>query len=161
LTAKTRKQVYDLTIADLERCSIWEHAIDEEGEKGQDEATVRPRLDITEANPAEGIFVVKAELTANDGTSYCGYCYAEEQDSSLGAIQPHIIAEGGQVSFWCGIIEPKEDAIRKDYGLLGKTSEKLFPLRFKALVPTKGVRLEGTVPAYLFKTKEGEVVEVR
>jgi hypothetical protein len=39
---KIRKQVYDLTLDDLTRYPVWEYALDEEGEDGQDEATVRP-----------------------------------------------------------------------------------------------------------------------
>jgi hypothetical protein len=39
---KLRKQVYDLTTEDLDFAPIWEYAHDEEGEEGQDEATVRP-----------------------------------------------------------------------------------------------------------------------
>jgi len=38
----TRKQVYDLTLADLQAAPVWEFALDEEGVAGQDEATVRP-----------------------------------------------------------------------------------------------------------------------
>ena len=39
---KIRKQVYQLTLDDLERTPVWEFALDEEVEEGQDEATVRP-----------------------------------------------------------------------------------------------------------------------
>jgi hypothetical protein len=37
---KTRKQVYDLTRENLSKFPIWEFALDEEGDEGQDEATV-------------------------------------------------------------------------------------------------------------------------
>jgi hypothetical protein len=40
--SRVRKQVYDLTVADLEQHAVWEFALDEEGEEGQDEATIRP-----------------------------------------------------------------------------------------------------------------------
>ncbi len=40
--ARIRKQVYELTVDDLDRHPVWEFALDEEGEEGQDEATVRP-----------------------------------------------------------------------------------------------------------------------
>src|SRR5205814_561097 len=39
---KIRKQVYNLTAADLSEHPVWEFAEDEEGTEGQDEATVRP-----------------------------------------------------------------------------------------------------------------------
>jgi len=155
------RQVYELTIEDLEQYPIWEHALDEEGEENQDEATVKPRPDLKEADPGEGMFIVRAEMTAKDGTRYCGYCYPDRQDSSLGMIQPQIVTEKGQVLFWFGLIKPEEDKIRRYYDLLGKTSDQLFPLRFKALVPTKGVGLDGFVPSFLYRTREGQIVEVR
>src|SRR5262252_1978828 len=39
---RVRKQVFDLTVEDLDRYPVWEFALDEEGDEGQDEATVRP-----------------------------------------------------------------------------------------------------------------------
>jgi hypothetical protein len=41
-TLKTRKPVVDLRVSDLRAFRIWEFAIDEEGETGQDETWVRP-----------------------------------------------------------------------------------------------------------------------
>jgi hypothetical protein len=38
----TRKQVYDLTLADFDAAPVWEFALDEEAVPGQDETTVRP-----------------------------------------------------------------------------------------------------------------------
>ena len=38
----TRKQVYDLTLADFNAVPVWEFASDAEHIAGQDEATVRP-----------------------------------------------------------------------------------------------------------------------
>jgi hypothetical protein len=55
-----RKQVTDLLTDDLERFSIWEFALDEEGEQGQDEATVRPRPDLQRPDPGERMFVIAA-----------------------------------------------------------------------------------------------------
>ena len=39
---KISKQVYNLTADDFSAYPVWEFASDEEGEEGQDEATVRP-----------------------------------------------------------------------------------------------------------------------
>jgi hypothetical protein len=39
---KIRKSVTALTLEDLREHSVWEFALDEEGEPGQDETTVRP-----------------------------------------------------------------------------------------------------------------------
>jgi hypothetical protein len=53
-----RKQVYDLRLEDFERHPVWEFALDEEGEEGQDEATVRPYSVAGPADSAEGTLVV-------------------------------------------------------------------------------------------------------
>ena len=55
---RIRKQVYELTTEDLERHPVWEFALDEEGEEGQDEATVRPYELQGTLDPAEGMFVI-------------------------------------------------------------------------------------------------------
>jgi hypothetical protein len=53
-------QVYGLSLADLERFPVWEFAFDEEGEPGQDEATVKPRPHLADGvDPDEGLFVVE------------------------------------------------------------------------------------------------------
>ena len=54
-----RKQVYELTMQDLERFAVWEFALDEEGNEGQDEATVRPWELAAPLDPAQGMFVVR------------------------------------------------------------------------------------------------------
>jgi hypothetical protein len=41
---RIRKQACELTSQVFEPFSMWEFALDEEGEEGQDEATVRPFL---------------------------------------------------------------------------------------------------------------------
>jgi hypothetical protein len=46
-----RKQVADLTPSDLREYPAWEFAIDEEGEAGQDEETIKPRPDLKLADP--------------------------------------------------------------------------------------------------------------
>ena len=70
---KIRKQVYDLAVSDLENHPIWEFALDEEGEDGQDEATVRPWEGGEPLNPADGMFVVRATFELADGTRLVGY----------------------------------------------------------------------------------------
>ena len=143
-----RKQVYDLRPSDLEAFPIWEHALDEEGEPGQDEATVKPRPDLSRADPGEGLLVVRAEFVARDGTTYDGYVYPSF-DFDLSAIQPTIVTSEGQVSFWFGAFAPKRGDIERDYELLGRTAEQLFPVRFRALVKHYGAKLEGEVPAFM------------
>jgi hypothetical protein len=156
-----RKQVYDLRPSDLEEFPIWEHAIDEEGEPGQDEATVKPRPDLETADPGEGLLVARAELVADDGTHFDGYVYPSF-DFNFGSIQPTIVTDVGQVNFWLGGFPPKPGALESHYALLEKTANDLFPVRFRAVVEHEGVRLEGDVPAFLHYESLGsdEIVEV-
>jgi hypothetical protein len=142
-----RKQVYDLRPADLERFPIWEHALDEEGVPGQDEATVKPRPDLSHADPTAGEFIVRAGFVAKDTTRFDGYCYASDEDHP-GLIQPTIVTEDGQVNFWYGAFAPKRGALERQYQLLGKTAQELFPIRYRALVPARGVKLEGVITAF-------------
>jgi len=70
---RIRKQVYELTVQDFDQHPVWIFALDEEGEEGQDEATVRPRPATRPVDPTEGMMVVKARFTLADGTSMTGY----------------------------------------------------------------------------------------
>ena len=143
-----RKQVYDLKPSDLGECPIWEHALDEEGDEGQDEATVKPRPDLATADPGAGMLIARAELVANDGTRYDGYVYPSH-DGELRDVQPHIVTDAGQVRFWFGAFPPKEGAIEETYALLGTTAERLFPLTYRAVVEHEGARLEGTITGFV------------
>jgi hypothetical protein len=145
LAEPIRKQCYDLRPEDLERFPIWEHALDEEREPGQDEATVKPRPDLTVADPGEGLLLARAELTARDGTRYDGYVYPS------------------QVNFWCGAFPPKPPALAAAYELLGKSAEQLFPVKFQCVVEYEGATLEGDVSAFMHYEHLGSknVVEVK
>jgi hypothetical protein len=115
-TAKgPRKQVTELTIDDLDQCPVWEFALDEEGEPGQDEETVRPRPELTTVDAADGLFVVSARFTAADGTVFKGYVTPNEGGNDLEF--PTILSE------------------------VGDSVEGLFPIRVEALVPTTRGRL--------------------
>ena len=138
--ARIRKQVYDLTVEDLDRHGVWEFALDEEGEEGQDEATVRPYESRGILDPAEGMFIVRARLTLADGTPPRGHLTPPVQgDWSLGTLQPAAVGAAGQVSFWCGMLPPEPAHIAAGDARLGKSSAaQVFPLRFKSdvdLVP--------------------------
>jgi hypothetical protein len=97
---KIRKQVYKLTVDDLREHPVWEFALDEEGEKGQDEATVRPFVSSGSVDPRAGMFVVRARFTLADGTPHVGYLTPGDDPHDLGTIQPQIITEQGQVAGW-------------------------------------------------------------
>ncbi len=162
--SKTRKQVFELTVDDLRKFPVWEFALNEEGVSGQDELTVRP-YPITGALDAdEGLFVVRAEFLLADGTRMIGYVTppGANGDESLGTIQPVILTERGQISFWFGLGIPSKKNIIDCYTRLGKYGALIFPARFKSKVAIKGASLEGTLNGFLYlKDAAGPIMETR
>lgn len=161
---KIRKQVYELTPQDLGARPVWEFALDEEGEEGQDEATVRPWEGTEPLNPADGMFVVRAAFTLADGSRFMGYLTPPVQgDRSVGTIQPIIVTPKGQVMFWCGAIAPSAEVIRNAYATLGREATATFPCRYSSEVSLVGGPIAGTVNGFLhFRSfSDRTVVEVR
>jgi hypothetical protein len=161
---RIRRQVYELTLSDLERFPVWEFALDKEGEEGQDEATVRPYDPNGPLDPADGMFIVRTSLTLSDGTRLKGYLTPPSQgEKDLSTLQPAVVVPSGQVSFWCGMIVPPPTHIAKSYALLGKASPaQVFPLRFESDVDLIGGPIAGDVPGFLiledFETRRTRVI---
>jgi hypothetical protein len=155
-----RKQVYDLTPDDLDRHPIWEHALDEEGDEAQDEATVKPRPDLVVADPGEGLVLARAVFVAADGTRFDGYVYPQFDDYP-GGLQPTIVNAAGQVNFWLGAF-PRLEQLPELYRALGKSAAQLFPIRYRAAVEHRGVPLEGEITAFRHRRSVSDetVVEV-
>ena len=158
--ATIRKQVTDLRPDDLAQFAIWEFALDEEGEEGQDEETLRPRPDLTRADPAVGIFVVRAEFVAADGTRFDGYLSPHE-DPHPSYTQPTIVTADGQVRFWFGGVPPRPGRLESSYRTLGKTAAELFPVRYRALADPGGAALEGLVQAFMHYESMGSKTIVK
>jgi hypothetical protein len=155
-----REQVYDLTRQDLEQFPVWEFALDEEGQPGQDEATVKPRPDLdTGVGPEEGLFVVRAEFKAADGSAFDGFV-TPEPDGDLGAVQPSVVTSEGHVSFWFGMVKPDSATIEKSYVTLGVERGELFPITFRTVIPVNGKSMEGDVPGFMYLDRKGETREV-
>lgn len=151
MNPRIRRQVYELTPEDLDRSSIWEFALDEEGEEGQDEATVRPYESQGPLDPSDGMFVVRARFELADGTRAVGFLTPPVQgDSSLGTLQPAVVVDQGQVSFWCGMLSPEPVHLAASYARLGKSSaSEVFPLRFTSDVELVGGPVTGELPGFL------------
>jgi hypothetical protein len=164
-TRRIRKQVYELSVDDFTRFPIWEFALDEEGEEGQDEATVRPYQPNGPLNPSDGMFVVRTQFQLADGTSMPGYLTPPVQgDSSVGTLQPIVITEKGQVVFWCGSLAPSAVEINASYKRLGKSSAtEVFPLKFESAIPIEGGAIRGELQGFLvledFKSMRTKVVK--
>jgi len=160
---KVRKQVYELTAGDFETSAVWEFALDEEGDEGQDEATVRP-FDLKGGlDPSEGMFVVLAAFTLADGTEMTGYLTPPVGgDESLGTLQPILLTNEGQVGFWHGLMAPGPEVLKGHYQRLGKTESETFPVRFRSAVQLKGGPIEGSLGGFLYiKEFGGEAFEVK
>jgi hypothetical protein len=147
---KIRKQVYELTLDDLSKFPVWEFALDEEGEKGQDEATVRP-YDISGAvDPTEGMFVVRAAFVLADGTQMHGYLTPPVQaNSGLGTLHPVIITNRGQVMFWHGVVTPDAQRLAQNYEKLGRDAVRVFPVQVTTNIELVGGPIHTEIPGFM------------
>jgi len=156
MPTKIRRQVYELTLDDLLTSPVWEFALDEEGEPDQDEATVRPYPVTSVLDPSVGMLIVAARFWLADGTRFAGYLTPPSSDDrSLGAIQPQIITDSGQISFWCGRCQPDKT---RAYQLLGREAASVFPIRFESGIPLIGGAVSGTLPGFLFLESDFKTV---
>jgi hypothetical protein len=156
---RIRKQVFDLKSEDLERHPIWEFALDEEGEEGQDEATVRPYSVAGPANSAEGTLIVRARFTLADGTRMLGWITPpSEEFAGLGTIQPQIITSDGPVSFWYGVLKPTREDMARNYEMLGRMADRIFPVHYESDVEVVGGPVKGILKAFYYMELENEKI---
>lgn len=161
---KIRRQVYELTPEDLDKHPAWEFALDEEGEEGQDEATVRPIERDGPVDPGYGMCIVRTSFTLNDDTEYSGFLSPQipdmpnlfplEGDDGSSATQPSIVTSNGHLMFWYGILNPTPDVITNNYRILGgKTSKEVFPIRFCTDIAITTGPVEGEIKGFMFVEK--------
>jgi hypothetical protein len=158
-----RKQVYELTLHDLATFPVWEFRLDEEGEEGRDESTVRPYAASGPLDSADRMFVVRAVFTLADGSRMQGYFTPPRgEDASLGTLQPTIVTERGQVRFWCGIAAPGVKRLAQNYAFLGKDAKQVFPAQFESDAELVDGPVRNTVPGFLvledFQTRETRTI---
>jgi len=162
--SRIRKQVDQLTAQDFDDSSVWEFALDEEGDDGQDEATVRPYLFEGSLDPSDGMFIARARFALADGTTLPGYMTLPFQgDAGLATLQPVVLTTKGQVLFWFGSIDPGTAFIADLYSRMGKSSStQVFPIRFESAVALVGGAVRGEIPGFLiledFQTGRTRVV---
>jgi hypothetical protein len=159
-----RRQVYELTLDDLDNFPVWEFRLDEKDEKGQDESTVRPHTAPGPLDPADRMFVVRAAFTLADGSRMQGYLTPPARgDDSPGTLQPIIVTERGQVRFWCGTAVFDSKRLARSYEVLGKEAQWVFPLRFESEVEIVGGPVRGSLPGFLiledFQTRKTRTVK--
>jgi hypothetical protein len=145
-----RRQIYELTPSDLETFPVWEFNLDQTAGSGQDELTVRPFIASGPLDPADRMFVVQAMFTLIDGSTMRGYITPPGRgDAGVGALQPIIVTDQGQVRFWCGTSAPGAKRLARSYELLGKEAKQIFPLRFESEVELADGPVRGSVPGFL------------
>ena len=160
---RVRKQVYELTLQDLSTFPVWEFRLDEEGEEGRDESTVRPYTALGPLDPTDRMFVVRAVFTVADGSRMRGYITPPGRgDASLGTLQPIIVTDRGQVRLWCGTAAPGSKRLAQSYELLGRDAQHVFPVQFESDVELVGGAVRGSVPGFLvledFQTRRTRTV---
>jgi hypothetical protein len=160
---RVRKQVYELTLDDLAAFPVWEFRLDDEGEEGRDESTVRPYTVPGPLDPTDRMFIVRAVFTLANGLKMQGYLTPPGRgDASMGTLQPIIVTGHGQVRFWCGTTAPGLERLTRSYELLGQDAEHLFPVRFESDVELVGGPVRGSVPGFLvledFQTRKTRTV---
>src|SRR6185437_412614 len=160
---RVRRQVYELTLHDLSTFPVWEFRLDEEGEEGRDESTVRPYTTPGPLDPTDRMFVVRAVFTLADGSRRHGYLTPPvRNDGSIGALQPIIVTACGQVRFWCGTAVPDAKRLARNYAWLGKDVRRVFPVQFCSDVALIGGPVTGSVPGFLvledFQTRKTSTV---
>ena len=147
---KIRKQVYELTLDDVSKFPVWEFALDEEGEEGQDEATVRPVQISGRLDPTDGPFIIRALFTLADGTQMRGCLTTPtDADDGLGTLQPVIITEHGQLLFWHGVIAPSAQIVAESYAKLEREAARVFPIQVASDVELVGAPIHAIIPGFL------------
>ncbi len=155
-----RKQDYNLTLDDLEQFPAWEYALDEEELEDQDERTVRPHLASPPVNPDEVYCIVRASFYLADRTRLAGYLkpiMLRENNVVMPLIpadmEPTVITDRGRVIFWYGASQPDPEEISRNYAILNKNPEEVFPIRFASDVEVLNSIVEGVLEGFLYCDK--------
>jgi hypothetical protein len=129
--------------------TVWEFALDEEGDEEQDEATVRPFTVDSTVDPSVGMLIVSATFTLNDGSTRNGYLTPPfHGNASLAVVQPVVVTEQGQVSFWLGMFAPTSEQLAGDYELLQSDADSTFPIHFRSDLPSTHGPISGVIAGF-------------
>ena len=145
---------------DIVKSAVWEFCLDEEGEPGQDEATVKPRKDLQRLSDLDGSMIAKADFTFGNGEKGIGYIYASPE-GTLTAVQPVILTPLGQVMFWYGIMAPDEERQKESLARLASVSEKPFPIKFACAIPTDDEPISGVLEGFYHYDNEREIQVIK
>jgi hypothetical protein len=167
------KQFGDLEPGDLERHPVWIgcHTADYDKSwyEDTDEETFRPYSGKLPANPAEGMFLVRAIFKLRDGSRCPGFVTPAgegwdkgnggrpmfEHNHILGTQQPQMFVGDRLFGFWGGIVSIPSQAQQELYAALGKRPDAIFPVRFYTdAALTTGIG-DGTIEGFYRRDHDG------
>ena len=161
------KQFGDLRPSDFEQHPVWVscHVIDydEPWYDQTDEETFRAWTGHLPVDPSETMFLVRATLTATDGTRYSGFVTPQHAGgpADLATMQPQLFSESGKlIGFWCGMFEPDARTKAQIYSELNTDAKRLFPIRFAADAKLANGQVAGEIPGFCYLKKDKVVVTV-
>ncbi len=144
------KQVFDLTISDLNTYPVWYFPMDETVE---DELTVRPVTDINDIGDSQ--VIVKTDFKDRNGKHYLGYIYWDKV-KGVEVLKPIMFtSEDECVSFWNGIHTPTWD----EYEESQQPIRHLFPIIFSSTAHSTLSSSSGTLTG-LYYLDEHSLVQI-
>src|SRR6266508_3068520 len=157
-----RKQVYELTLEDLRETPVWQFALNEEGEPGQDEDTLRPCPDAKSIRGKASLSLPLRFAPPTARRTRALQLPSKRRRRSPGtfirrsSVKAATSISGGEA---CGGTKPRANSREtplSPYRALKKSPTELFPLRWRMAVSIKGGPNEGELPGfgYVRKTKE-------
>lgn len=161
-------QFGDLTEAHFVEHPVWASChsfdFDEPWFDQTDEETFRPWTGALPVQPADGMYLVRAEFTLADGTRARGFLTPADTDDpgpgALGTVQPQLYLPSGElVGFWLGMFGNATEAAAFVYAALGKNAEAVFPIHFVAPPNVAGGMTSGVIQGF-YTVPDGATVNV-
>ena len=137
-TLETRKPVQEISLEDLQTFPIWEFALDEEGEDGQDETWIQPVA--TESVPSGSYSqIVAASFSPCAFTRvFLGFMIVTTARGQFEA-QAGAVVTADDYFFIPSSQPPSSEAEREAFArALGVAPAQMFPLAFELLAPLSG-----------------------
>jgi hypothetical protein len=149
------KQFGDLTPADFVAHPVWIGChtadYDEPWYDDTDEETFRPWTGPLPVGPEEGMLLVRAKMTLEDGRSLDGFITPQHDGEPLhlGTIQPQLfLPSGTRADFWDGMFKRADERRNIVYDELGDDPNSIFPIQFGAEEGLATGQVSGDIPGF-------------
>lgn len=165
---RIRRNPGEFSAEDRRRWPIWEYALDEEGEPGQDETTMRPVTDAHRVVPGD-YRVVGAEFQLRDGRRFLGTIEPWASGGSMSQLDAEYVIEFDlgdvlvpKTVVLCGARVGKVPVEWFDKWMfdmlarLGATFNQAFPIRVRPLAPVSGWPAEWELPGFIITDRSGQ-----